>query len=70
MKQEKLSVETKQNIDTQVIWNFLVESGIAKDNELVLITHVCGYRHDVLNDVLFCRTGYRNMEQYKESELF
>lgn len=45
-------------------YDFLIEQGIATEAELDLITSINGYNIDTLNDVLYCRTGYRDYEQY------
>lgn len=45
------------------IWEFLIDEGIATEEELQLITSINGYNETALNDVLFVRTGYRNIEQ-------
>lgn len=50
------------------LWDFLEERGIATNDELQLITTINGYNIDSLNDVLYVRTGYRNLEQI-ESEM-
>ena len=44
-------------------WEFLIERGIATENELQLITSINGYNNDALNDVLYVRTGYNSVEQ-------
>jgi len=50
------------------IWDYLIETGIATDEELKLITCINGYSEGTLNDVIYARTGYRNIEQLKEEE--
>ena len=45
------------------IWNAIVEHGIATEEELELVTAINGYHDDALNDVIYVRTGYRNIEQ-------
>ena len=45
------------------LWDYLLEQGIATEEELQLITSINGYNEEALNDVLYCRTGYRNIEQ-------
>ena len=52
------------NIDT--IWDAIIEYGIATEEELELVTAINGYHDDALNDVIFVRTGYRNIEQLLE----
>lgn len=47
-------------------WIDLVNAGIATDEELQLVTSINGYREEVLDDVLYVRTGYRSWEQYTE----
>lgn len=45
------------------MWETLVDLGIATDEELSLVTSLCGNTIETLNDVLYIRTGYRCMEQ-------
>ncbi len=52
------------------MWNWLVDMGIATDDELMLVTGISGYNIDTLNFVLYYRTGYRDREQYEEAELY
>ena len=49
-------------------WNRIVELKIATDEELSLITSINGYKIETLDDVIYVRTGYRDLEQYEESE--
>ena len=53
-------------MDRYDIWDAIVEHGIATEEELELITAINGYHDDALNDVIFVRTGYRNIEQLLE----
>ena len=48
------------------IWDAIVEHGIATEEELELVTAINGFHDDALNDVIFVRTGYRNIEQFLE----
>jgi len=52
------------------LWDWLVDIGIATNEELKLITGINGYNIDTLHDVLYYRTGYRTREQYEYSELW
>ena len=45
------------------VWDLLIEYGVATQEELELITCINGYNIDTLNDVIYARTGYRNIEQ-------
>ena len=51
------------------MWDWLIELGTATEEELQLITDINGYNMDVLNDVLYCRTGYRDREQMESERL-
>ena len=53
-------------MDRYDTWDAIVEHGIATEEELELITAINGYNEDTLNDVIFVRTGYRNIEQLLE----
>ena len=48
------------------VYNELIESGIATESELDLITNINGLNIDTLNDVIYVRTGYRAYEQLKD----
>lgn len=50
------------------IFDFIVEWNIATEEEIQLVTNINGWNEDSLNDIIYVRSGYRNMEQYKESE--
>ena len=45
------------------MWIWLLDNGIATDEELSLITGINGLTIETLNDVLYYRTGYRDREQ-------
>ena len=53
-------------MDISTIWDTIIEYGIATEEELELVTAINGYHDDALNDVIFVRTGYRNIEQLLE----
>ena len=53
-------------MDRMEIWDAIVEHGIATEEELELVTAINGYHDDALNDVIWVRTGYRNIEQLLE----
>lgn len=49
------------------MWDTIVEEyGIATWEELELVTAIDGYNEDTLNNVIYVRTGYRNIEQLLE----
>ena len=45
------------------LWDAIIEHGIATEEELELVQAINGYNSDTLNDVIYVRTGYRNIEQ-------
>ena len=50
------------------IWDYLIETGIATEEELKLVTCIIGYNEESLNSIIYARTGYRNMDQIIECE--
>lgn len=46
------------------IYDYFVEYGIATEEEIQLVTDINGWNEDTFNDILFARSGYRDMEQY------
>ena len=48
------------------LWDYIIETQIATEEELKLVTCINGYNEDALNSVIYARTGYRSMEQIKE----
>ena len=55
-------------MNTSTIWDAIIEYGIATEEELELVTAINGYNSDTLDDVIYVRTGYRNIEQLLEEE--
>ena len=52
----------------KIMWDAICEYGIATKEELELITSINGYNEDALNDVVYVRTGYRDIYQLFEKE--
>ena len=50
-------------------WQSIVNYDIATDAELHLITCINGYNMETLNDVIYVRTGYHDIEQFEGYEL-
>ena len=50
-------------------WDFILEYGIANEEELKLVTNINGYNLETLNDIIEVRSGYEDMEQYIEMEI-
>ena len=51
---------------TERIWNYLIDSGIATESELELVTDVAGYSVKTLEAVIYSKTGYNDLEQLME----
>lgn len=51
--------------DESVIWDNIITYGIATELELQLVTDVAGYTVEVLNSVIYSRTGYNSIEQFR-----
>ena len=49
-------------------WDYLVDKGIATEQELILVTYINGYNMESLNDVIYVRTAYRTVEQLQEED--
>ena len=47
----------------------IINDEIATESEVDLVTDIAGYSVEILNQIIYVRTGYRNIEQYEESEL-
>ena len=48
-------------------WDKIIELGIATEAELQLVTILDGYSIDTLNNVVYVRTAYNNLNDYLES---
>lgn len=47
-------------------WDWLIDAGIATDDEIRLVTCINGYSTETLDDILYARTGFRSKAQYEE----
>ena len=48
------------------IWDYLIDYEIATEDELRLVTDVAGYSDEIMNAVIYARTGYHDLEQLME----
>lgn len=55
-------------MELNIIFDYLVNYNIATEEEVNLVTSINGYNEETLNDILYVRTGYRDLKQYLESE--
>lgn len=49
-------------------YNYLINYGLVSEETLDIITNINGYDEETLNDVLYCVSEYRDIEQYLEYE--
>ena len=56
------------DIDVESTWDYLVDKGIATEQELILVTSINGYNMESLNDIIYARTAYHDAEQLQEEE--
>lgn len=48
------------------VWDLIITYGIATDDEIRLVTNINGYNMEALNDIIYARTGYRDIDQVIE----
>ena len=54
--------------DVESTWDYLVDKGIATEQELILVTYINGYNIEALNDVIYARTAFHDVEQLQEKD--
>ena len=52
--------------DVNVLWDELQDMELFTYEELKLLTNINGYSVETLNDAIFARYGYRDLEQMME----
>ena len=55
-------------MNKEQLWDKLIESGIATEDELKLVTCINGYSVETLNSVLYARTGERSWGDEDEDD--
>lgn len=53
-----------------LIWDFLRDNELATEEEIQLVTSICGFNVKALNDILNCRTEYHDIEQIYACEKY
>lgn len=53
-------------MELEEYYDYLIDTNIVSEEALQLITNINGYNENTLDDVLYCTTGYRDLEQYLE----
>ena len=46
-----------------MLWDFIVDNGIATDDECQLVTNINGFSEEAMMDIIYARTGLRSIEQ-------
>ena len=54
--------------DIESTWDYLVDTGIATEQELILVTYINGYNMESLNDIIYVRTAFHDVEQLQEKD--
>ena len=49
-------------------YHYIIDYNIATKNEVSLVTSINGCNIEALNSILYCRTGYRDLEQILDCE--
>lgn len=49
-------------------WDYLIETGLASEETLQVVTSINGYSLDTLESVLYAVAGYRSFEQMKDED--
>ncbi len=55
-------------MDENEIYDYLVERGIASEEELDIVTGINGFSEETLNSIIYYKTAYQDIEQYLECE--
>lgn len=53
-----------ENMKLEQYYNYLIDTNIVSEDALQLVIYLDGYKESVLDDVLFCKTGYRDIKSY------
>lgn len=61
-------IKWKKELTPNELYNELIELGLFTNEELILLTNINGLSIDTLNDAIYSRFGYRDYNQFMESE--
>lgn len=51
------------------VWDYIIQFNIASEETLMVECKLHGNTVENLNNIIYCLTGYRSIEQYAEAEL-
>ena len=54
--------------DFNYVYEKLIEMGVATEKEIDLVCNINGNTIETLNDIIYARTGYHDLEQLCEYE--
>jgi len=57
-------MKTTEELNT--MYDTMLELEICTFEEIELVTDINGYNEQALNDIVYVRTGYQDLEQYTE----
>jgi len=57
-----------EEYEMEQLWDYMVNHEIATTDELKLVVKIFGDTLDNLEKVLYCRTGYRDLQQAEEAK--
>lgn len=55
-------------IETNQAYSFIIDNEICTQDEADLVTAINGFNIEAINDILYCRTGYHDIEQLHDCE--
>ena len=53
-------------MDTNTAYDILIDSGIASEETINIVTNINGYTRETMQDILYAATGFRNFDQLDE----
>ena len=56
------------NEEIKKMESYLIETGIATEDEVILVTNINGYNVKTMEDILDVRTGYKHFGQLDDVE--
>ena len=56
------------NKEEEKIYDYLIDNTIATEDQVNLVCCINGTNKESLNDILFVKSGYRNINQFEESK--
>lgn len=63
---KKVIKSSYDSLTTDDMWNILLDNNIATEDELQLVTDICGDNEKTYYDILYARTGNRDFSDYTD----